>query len=221
MEDERVWILDTEGNGAQPGEIIELAAVEMVGLVLTGRHHRWRFRPRLPITYSATWVHGITDADLASCPRVEDHADEIAAILGDHPICGHAVHVELNALQRVLPDWSPRKAYDTLRIARRVLPDLARHRLSHVGDHLGLSDIATRMTSAKAHSAHYDAVLCGLILHAIVHPLPETERDLILRHAEIMADRHQRALRDARKAAKSERGRSHRPAKSTIQGDVE
>ena len=202
MTDERVWILDTEGNGSQPGEIIELAAVEMVGLELTGRHHVWRFRPRIAVNYSATRVHGITNNDLLHSPRFEERAREIHDILEDHPIAGHAVHVEVDALRRVLPQWKPRKAYDTLRMARRVYPDLERHRLGHLGDHLGLSDEAHRLTGRQAHSAHYDALLCGLVLRHVIESLDPDARTKLLNHSEIMEIRRQRELRDERIAAK-------------------
>lgn len=210
--DERIWVLDTEANGENPGEIIELAAVEMEGLVLTGRYRQWRFRPKEPVNYRATRVHGITNRDLAGCPPIEAHLDEIRAILADHAIAGHAVHVELNALQRVMPDWRPRKAYDTLRMVRRAFPDLERHRLSHMGDHLNLSGMAVRITGRKAHSAFYDAVLCGLILRHVADPLQDRERGALLEHSEIMAIRRQKEALAARQAAKAALRRQMRGA---------
>lgn len=201
--DERVWVLDTEGNGSSPGEIIELAAVEMIGLSLTGKYHLWRFKPQVPVNYSATRVHGITNADLKHSPRIEDKTDDIRAVLEDHAIAGHAVHVELDALQRALPGWAPTKAYDTLRISRRLFPDLERHRLGAMGDHLGLSDAAKRMTGKKAHSAFYDALLCGLILRSTIHPMSAEERIKHLGHAEIMAFRREREARAQRQEAKN------------------
>lgn len=210
MDGEKTWILDIEANGAHPGEIIELAAVEMDGLVLTGRYREWRFRPIQPVIAHATRVHGITNKHLRYSPRITEHVDEIAEMLTGHAIAGHAVHVELNALQRVLPNWSPPKAYDTLRIVRQALPDLDRHRLTSVGEHLGLNHMAARLTGKKAHSALYDALLCGLIMRRIVHPLDADERKRILDHAEIMEIRRKRALNDERKAAKAALRRSMR-----------
>ena len=201
---ERVWILDTESNGENPGEIVELAAVEMVGLVLTGRYREWRFRPRQPVHYRATRVHGITDRALVHCPRIEERAHEIRTLLGTHAIAGHAVHVEVAALQRVLPGWEPPRAYDTLRMSRRAFPDLTRHRLSAMGDHLDLSVMAARLSSKKAHSAFYDALLCGLILRHMVDPLDVAARTAMLEHAEIMGFRRERDRRQALKAAKAD-----------------
>ena len=199
-----MWVLDTEGNGQNPGEIIELAAVEMIDLTVTGRIHQWRFRPRQQIHYSATRVHGITNDDLASCPPIEEHLDEIFEVLGERAVAGHAVHVEVNALQRVRPGWEPPNAYDTLRMARRAYPELARHRLSSVGDHLGLSATAARITRRRAHSALYDALLCGLIMRHVVIEAGDEGGMAMLDHGEIMAFRRERREREARKAAKVE-----------------
>lgn len=209
-ESERVWILDTELNGAHPGEIIELAAVEMVDLVITGRYRQWRFKPKEPVNYHATRVHGITNRDLARCPSIHEHVDEIRTMLGDLPIAGHAVHVELAALQRVLHGWKPTKAYDTLRMVRRAYPDLERHRLSSVGDHLGLSEIAGRLTKAKAHSAFYDALLCGLIMRHVVEDMDEPGRHEMLTHAEIMAHRRAKEIQAGLRAEKARLKRMRR-----------
>lgn len=207
---ERVWILDTELNGEHPGEIIELAAVEMEDLVLTGRYRQWRFRPDTPVNYRATRIHGITNSDLAACPRIADHAVEIMAILGDSAIAGHAVHVEIAALQRALPGWRPSKAYDTLRMVRRAYPELERHRLSAVGDHLGLSDIAARLTKAKAHAAFYDALLCGLVMRHVVDALQGPERQAMLVHAEVMAHRRAKEIQAALRAERTRLKRLHK-----------
>lgn len=213
-DDERVWILDTEGNGEHPGEIIELAAVEMVGLAFTGRVHQWRFRPYEPVHQRATMVHGITDRHLRDCPRIDAHIPEIRDLLGDHAIAGHAVHVELAALQRVIPDWEPRRAYDTLRLARRALPDIERHRLQSVGDHLGLSDLAARATGRRVHSALYDAMLCAMILRHLLDPLEGDERQRMVVHAEIMAIRRARARDAERKAVRAAIRQRYRTAKA-------
>lgn len=210
----RIWVLDTEGNGSQPGEIIELAAVEMIGLAPTGKYHQWRFKPKIPVSYSATRVHGITNRDLSRCPPIEDHLDEIRSVVQDTPIAGHAVHVEINAIQQVMPDWEPPHAFDTLRMARRAFPELSRHRLGAIGDHLDLSAAAERMTGRKAHSALYDALLTALVLRTIAMPLGRTEQAAMAKHCEVMASRRQSAIDKAKQAAKNELKRKYRESQS-------
>ena len=200
MED-RMWVADTEGNGANPNEPIELAIVEMKGFEMTGKAHTWRFRPRNPITRHATYVHGITNADIASAPSYDEQADEVMEKLSDLPIVGHSVSVEVNMIGSVQPDWEPARAYDTLRIARRLLPEQKKHKLGILGDQLGLSEEARRLTGGKPHSALYDAVLTALLLRHFASGNPDRITKL-MQHAEIMAGRRSNARREAEKQRK-------------------
>lgn len=202
MHHERIWLIDTEGNGGHPSEIIELGLAEMVDLELTGLTYSWRFRPQIPVDRYATRVHGITDADLEHCPRITECIGEIAALIGTEAIAGHAVHVEMDALQRVMPLWQPIRAYDTLKIARRLHPDLERHRLSVMGDHLGVSGKAAEVTGGAPHCALYDAVLSGMILTRMISTMSEAERVECLYHSEIIEMRRKAEERRQRAVAR-------------------
>jgi DNA polymerase III epsilon subunit-like protein len=195
MED-RMWVADTEGSGANPNEPIELGIVEMKRYELTGKAHVWRFRPGSPITRHATYVHGITNADISSAPTYAEQAEDVMGHLGTLPIIGHAVSVEVAMITSVQPDWEPERAYDTLKIAKRLLPDEPKHKLNILGDVLGLSEEARCLTGGKPHSALYDAVLTALLLRHFARENPERIDDH-MKNAEIMAGRRGRAKRDA------------------------
>lgn len=197
MPDGRIWLIDTEGNGANPSEIIELGIAEMVDLKLTGLRRTWRFRPVKRVNWYATRVHGIRDADLKTAPRIGDCLGEIAALIGTDPIAGHAIQIEMTALQRVMPKWRPIRAYDTLRMSKWAHPDIARHRLSAMGDHLGVSGEAAAITGEEPHSAIYDAVLSGLVLARLVEALDDRDASRMLHDAEIIG--LQRAVEERRR----------------------
>lgn len=103
-------------------EIVELAIAEMEGLTLTGRSKHWRFRPKNGISPIASRIHGIWDEDVADAPEFEDVVDDVLLWLEDKPIVGHNVKVEVDILSQALEGWEPAAAYDTLKIARRLLP---------------------------------------------------------------------------------------------------
>lgn len=69
---------DLEGTSTDPNEsrIVEMAVVV---LRPDGTRKEWcqRFNPEIPIPPEATAVHGITDADVANCPRFADMARKI------------------------------------------------------------------------------------------------------------------------------------------------
>ena len=186
---QRMWAVDVEGNGGSPPEIVELAIVEMSGFALTGRHRHWRFRPKGGITPMVSRIHGIWERDVADAPEIEDVADDVLEWLEDAPIVGHNVRVELETIGRAIPDWAPAAAYDTLRIARRLLPDEAKHGLEHLGTALGLADAARAATGGASHSAPYDAALSAILLDHLLAPLPEAERREVLDDADILRAR--------------------------------
>lgn len=197
MED-KMWVADTEGSGANPNEPIELGIVEMEGYELTGRSHVWRFRPRNPITRHATYVHGITNADIAAAATYNEQAEEVMGHLGTLPIVGHAVSVEVSMITSVQPDWEPIRAYDTLKIAKRLLPDEPKHKLNILGQVLGLSEEAKRLTGSRPHNGLYDAVLTALLLRHFAKENPN-RIDALMKSAEIMAGRRGRARRDSQR----------------------
>jgi len=183
---DRMWAVDVEGSGKSPPEIVELAIAEMEGLVLTGRNKHWRFKPKNGISPIAARIHGIWDDDVADAPELEDVVDDVLLWLEDKPIVGHNVKVEVDILTQALEGWEPAAAYDTLKIARRLLPAEEKHGLEYLGSKLGLSSEAGKITGGKAHSAPFDAVLSALLLDHMLRDRTEVDRRAILADADIL-----------------------------------
>ena len=183
---QRMWAVDVEGNGGSPPEIVELAIVEMEGLQLTGRHKHWRFRPKGGITPIVSRIHGIWERDVADAPEIEDVADDVLEWLEDAPIVGHNVRVELETIGRALPNWKPSSAFDTLRIARRLLPNEKKHGLEQLGTSLGLMEAARAATGGASHSAPFDAALSAVLLDHLLAPLSEAERQTVMNNADLL-----------------------------------
>jgi DNA polymerase-3 subunit epsilon len=182
----RMWAVDVEGSGRTPPEIVELAIVEMDGLKLTHTRKHWRLHPKNGISSAVSRIHGIWEEDVRAEPEIEDIADDLMMWLDDLPIVGHNVRVELELLGRVLDDWKPAAAFDTLRVARRLLPNEEKHGLEHLGTVLGLEAAAAAATGGTAHSAPYDAVLSALLLIHLLGPLSDGERAQVLSEADVL-----------------------------------
>ena len=101
---DRYWVIDVEGSGSTPPQIVELAILEIADLKLTGNKRHWLVRPNQPIEASATRIHGLTDDDVIGAPSIEDIADDMLEWLEDTPIIGHNVRVELEIISRSIPD---------------------------------------------------------------------------------------------------------------------
>lgn len=181
----QIWVVDVEGSGASPPEIIELAAVEVMDFRLTGVSRHWRVKPSTPITRMATSIHGIRNQDVADCPSFHSIQAEVESLLGGCAIAGHNVHVEVAFLARALPSWHPTVAVDTLRLAKGLRPGLESYGLSQLGDKLSLSDQARKITRMAHHAAPYDATLSALVLIELLRGLPEARRTSALLSADI------------------------------------
>jgi DNA polymerase III epsilon subunit-like protein len=191
--DKIYWVVDVEGNGAMPPEIVELAMVEVNDFTLTGNSRHWFLRPDQPITPAVTRIHGITNADVANAPSMEDIADDLLLWLGQFPIAGHNVRVELDALSRAIPEWHPRQAIDTLKLAKILRPGLPSYGLEKLGQALGQAQEARRLCGTTHHSALYDATLAGLLFVDLLSSLPVEPRAAALHACDIL-DRPQGAL---------------------------
>ena len=183
---ERMWAVDVEGNGGIPAEIVELSIVEIQGLELTGLSRTWRVRPSSGISPIVSRIHGIWDCDVAEAPEIDDVSGDILDWIEGAPIVGHNVRVELDIIGRSLEGWHPPAAYDTLKLARMLVPQAERYGLEPLGKFLQLDRKAAEATNAAPHSALYDATLSAMLLRHMLEPLPDSVRAQMLAQANII-----------------------------------
>jgi DNA polymerase III epsilon subunit-like protein len=148
-------VVDVEGNGDRPPDLVELAAVPILHGQI-GEPRSWLVRPPAPILWHARNIHGISNADVADAPTIADVADEILDALSGLIHVGHNVHVDLDVLIRSLPGWQPTEAFDTLKLARRAWK-LPSYRLGALVETRRLDhDLPAGM---RPHRAGYDALV--------------------------------------------------------------
>lgn len=167
-------VLDVEGNGGSPQEIVEVAVVHILdGQIKTARD--WKIRPQSPVTPQATRLHGITNNDLANQPQFTQIAHELQAELDSATIVGHHVGVDLSLLKRQLPDWRPGTCIDTLRLARHVFPEAGSYTLGALYKHAGGDDLSMR------HRAKEDACMTARLFLTLASKLSlTTHLDLLV-----------------------------------------
>ena len=186
IEENRYWVVDVEGSGGTPPEIVELAMVEIADLKFTGNQRHWLIRPERPIQPTVSRIHGLTDTDVADAPSIEDIADDVLMWLDQASIIGHNVRVDLDIISRSIPDWKPR-------VAKALRPGLESYGLEKLGVALGHSGDAANRSDRGHHSALYDASLTALIFIDLLSAVPDTRRADVLRDADIL-DRRQATL---------------------------
>ncbi|MFQ3665538.1 MAG: DNA polymerase III subunit epsilon [Sphingomonadaceae bacterium] len=161
----REIVLDTETTGLDPREghrMVELAALELVERVPTGRTLHLYFNPERTMPPEAERVHGLTDAFLADKPRFAERLDEVAAFLADSPLVAHNAIFDWRFLNLELetagaPPLPFERMIDTMELARRRLPG-ARHSLDALCQRFGI-DLSRRMR----HGALIDTELLAAV----------------------------------------------------------
>lgn len=156
-------VVDVEGNGQQPPDLVELAAVPIVHGII-GEPMEWIVRPDQPITSFARRIHGITNDEVAHADTFADVAHQVQEALNVDALIAHNAHVDVGVLQRKLGAWICPEVFDTLKLSRRLLPDQGSYKLGSLVDNF---DLAKNLASdLKPHRAGYDALVTAkLFVH--------------------------------------------------------
>jgi exodeoxyribonuclease X len=162
-------VVDVEGNGQQPPDLVELAVVPIIGGEI-GKVQSWLVRPEVPIANFATRIHGITNKDVASAPAFAEVASEVRKALDGAVVVAHNAHVDTSVISRKLPGWVPAEVFDTLKLAKRFMPDQVGYRLGTLVNVFSLADGLPEGLSP--HRATYDALVAARLF---VHLATRTE----------------------------------------------
>jgi len=165
----REIVIDTETTGLDPNDghrIVEIACVELMHHVPTGRKFHCYLNPGRDMPEDALAVHGLTAEFLASQPAFEAIADEFATFIADDRLVIHNAEFDLAFINAELARLGrPALAcafVDTLAVARRRFP----------GAPASLDALCRRfaidLTAREKHGADID---CGLLAAVYVELL--------------------------------------------------
>lgn len=142
-------VIDVETTGRSPqwDHIIEVAALKISDGQEVGHFTSLIQPPSMPggafVDDFITALTGITDEMLESAPFAPDVLAEFASFVGDTPVVGHYVGFDINFLydsfDRYLDRPFSSDYIDTLRIARKLHPEMSHHRLADLVDHFGVT----------------------------------------------------------------------------------
>lgn len=150
-------VVDVEGNGQQPPDLVELAVVPIVGGAI-GEPVSWLVRPTEPIKYYATRIHGLTNKDVADAPEFAGIEAEVLRALEGATLVAHNAQVDFDVLGRKLGDgWQCPVVFDTLKLARRLVPGQDSYRLGALVEYFKLAEKLPE--GLVPHRATYDALV--------------------------------------------------------------
>jgi len=172
-------VVDVEGNGQSPQEIIEIAIVPISnGQIAPPKS--WLIRPQKSVSPRATQIHGISDGDLHNCPSHAEVASDIRMALGKSVVVGHNVSVDTQLLRRQFGEWHPIAIIDTLKLAKYVRPAEESYSLDALTRAYKLN-----IDSSQRHRACGDAMVTAELFLAIVMELDKRSRLDLLALAQI------------------------------------
>jgi len=154
-------VVDVEGNGYQPPDLVELAVVRIVG-GLVGELSSWLIRPLTPIKPVAEQIHGITNEQVAGLPLFESIKGDVLRALDGDALVAHNAYVDVSVLQRKLDNWEPTEVFDTLKPARRLIPGQSSYRLGALVEKYHLDEGVS--PDLRPHRAAYDALMAARLL---------------------------------------------------------
>ncbi len=175
----RSVLFDTETTGLDPqagDRVIEVACLELVRDLPTGRSFHRFIDPERDIDPEASRVHGLTRADLRGKPRFAEVADELLAFLGDDPLVAHNAPFDFGFLDAELarlrrPALDRGRMVDTLVLAKARFPGLPN----------SLDALCRRFDIDLSERTSHNALLdCRLLAQVYVELTGGRQRGLLL-----------------------------------------
>lgn len=121
--------LDTETTGFEPGEghrMVEIACVELINLMPTGRELHLYFDPERDMPAEAEAVHGLSREFLTGKPKFVELVHEFEAFMQDSRLVAHNAPFDVRFLNAELVRAGRPKltcaVQDTLQLARNKFP---------------------------------------------------------------------------------------------------
>lgn len=194
----REIVIDTETTGLsmRHDRIVEIACIELVNRIPTGRRLHKYFNPHKPISVGAFRKHGLSNEFLTSMPPFAESSRSLATFIGTAALVAHNAPFDFgmlnNEFERAGLITLSTRPICTLALARNRWPDRrgkGAHDLDAVCTLLEI-DIRHRVK----HGAMLDAELVALAYPRLVSSSPEqrlhhdTPGDISLLRARTVAD---------------------------------
>lgn len=171
--------LDLETTGLNPkhDKIIEIGALKVVNGSPAGRFSTF-VNPGRRLEERIVELTGITDSQLADAPYIEEVFSSFLEFIEDYPFLGHRILFDYSFLKKAAADQKKvfeKNGIDTLKIARKYLPELEHRNLSYLCEYYQIPHQAHRAL-ADAEATHSLYVKLGGLFYkeedALFHPAP-------------------------------------------------
>ncbi len=137
-----VFDIETTGLSRETEMITEIGAVKLINGEIVD-HFSTFVNPGKPISAEITKLTGINDEMVAEAPRIKEILPEFLAFAKDSVLVAHNASFDMGfirvAAERYCHLEVENTVLDTLELARALLPQLSKHKLNILCDHLNIS----------------------------------------------------------------------------------
>ena len=152
--------LDLETTGLNPASdrIIELGMARIEHGEVKDTYSTL-INPGITVSDRVVELTGIHNEELTDKPRIDDVLCDIMEFIGDYPILGHNIIFDYSFLKKSAVNNKLEfnvRGIDTLKMARRILPELEHKRLDYLCEHLDIDP-------GNSHRALDDALSASAI----------------------------------------------------------
>lgn len=136
-----VFDIETTGLNATNDRITEIGAVRMKGGEILDRFSAF-VNPQIPIPPKIVELTSITDAMVADAPTIDVVLKDFLEFVGDRVLVAHNANFDIGFIKQksVECGYDFHPVYiDTVEMSRALLPELKKHKLNIVAEHLGVS----------------------------------------------------------------------------------
>ena len=151
-----VFDLETTGAKAPPCRITEIGAFRVKnGKIID--EYQTLVNPETAIPLFISQLTGITDAMVKNAPTFRDVAADFLNFIGDSVLVAHNAHFDMHFLNheigRIHTDYLVgNPSLCTVRISRRLLPDIENHRLNTLANHYSVALVNHHRAGDDAHA---------------------------------------------------------------------
>lgn len=156
--------VETTGLNAKEEKLIEIGAIKVLDGKIVDTFHSF-IQPGRPIGARIEALTGITDKMLAGAPLAAEVMPKFHGFCGELPLLGHNLIFDYSFLKKGMVNEKlsfEKEGIDTLRIARKYLPELESRKLGFLCQYFGIEHTAHRaLGDAEATNILYQK-LCAL-----------------------------------------------------------
>ncbi len=163
--------VETTGLSARYERIIEIALVRVENLKIVEKFSSL-INPQRPIPSFISMLTGITNSGVKNAPMFHQVFPKISEQLEDSVLCGHNLQFDLsflrNEVQILGDDFNPSHTLCTLKLARKLFPNLKSRSLGPLAYHLNIK-------AKNSHRALGDAETTAKVLIKLIKQLKDKE----------------------------------------------